>query len=154
MRYFLLPGLVPAWIHMHTALTSVKAPANMQFPFHGEKDKYGSCTAKKVASPGFSSCWVCVAGKNLTGHLPAMGERKSLSFCMGYPWKLSGQINEHREMIPIAGAELQIRSAWSTSKDYSGGCSFPRDKTLLWVYKDFHLQDCNFSAFIGSCISA
>lgn len=29
----------------------MKAPANMQFPFHGEKDKYGSCTAKKS---GFS----------------------------------------------------------------------------------------------------
>lgn len=57
-------------------------------------------------------------------------------------------------MTLIAGTELHIRSVWSESKDFSGGYSCPQDKTLLWIHKDFHLQDCNFSAFIGSYISA
>lgn len=141
---------------MHMALTSglrsVEAPANMQFPFHGEKDKYGSCAAKKVVSPGFSSCWVCVAGRNLTRHLLAKGERKPLSFCMFCPWKLSGQINEHREMTHCWD-RAALRSVCSKSR--VGAASLVTKPFCGYVdIQNVHLQDCNLSAFIGSCISA
>lgn len=50
-------------------------------------------------------------------------------------------------MALIAGGRAANQVSLEQEQILLWWCSFPRDITVLRVYKDLHLQDCNFSIF-------